>query len=96
MSFSSIRRPEQDGDLRAATQRWKKAGSCGNVDAMVALAFAYEGGGPGLAKDEEAASAWKARAEEAALERVEEVEEKPLPIKRGFIESSGDTLITWR
>ena len=97
LSFSSIRRPEQDGDLRAATQRWKKAVELReDVDAMFALAFAYEEGGPGLAQDLEEASAWKARAEEAALERVEEVEEKPLPVKRGFIESSGDKLIKWR
>ena len=60
-----------------------------DVDAMFALAFAYEEGGPGLAQDLDEASAWKARAEEAALERVEEVEEKkPLPVKRGFVESS--------
>ena len=99
LSFSSIRRPEQDGDLRAATQRWKKAVELReDVDAMFALASPTRGAAPGWRR------IWRRRARgRRALEprrprssRVEEVEEKPLPIKRGFIESSGDELVKWR
>lgn len=95
LAFSSIKH-DKEGDLRDAAKRWKQAVELReDVDAMFALAFAYEAGGPGLEQDLEAAEAWKARAESAAVSEIEEAVEAPVEA-RGVVESSGGDLIRWR
>lgn len=95
LAFSSIKH-DKEGDLHDAAKRWKQAVELReDVDAMFALAFAYEAGGPGLEQDLEAAEAWKARAESAAVSEIEEAVEAPVEA-RGVVESSGGDLIRWR